>query len=94
MASHRASQLRADATELGFAAAPVAIFLIAFLARSSWGDPSRLPEPEGTVRGIGLALLTPDGWLVPFEYASILLLAALVGAVHLARRSAPKDDSP
>ena len=82
------------ALALLLAAAPVAIFLIAFLARSSMGDTATLPEPEGTARGIGLALLTPDGWLVPFEYASILLLAALVGAVHLARRSAPKEDSP
>lgn len=45
-----------------------------------------LPAPAPTVREIGLELLRRDGWLLPFEFASIVLLAALVGAVYIARR--------
>lgn len=32
---------------------------------------------------IGLALLDPEGYLIPFEIASILLLAALIGAIYV-----------
>lgn len=40
----------------------------------------------GTVRGIGEAMFGP--FALPFELASLLLLAAIVGAVVLARRKA------
>jgi len=33
---------------------------------------------------LGNALTTPTGFVLPFEVASVLLLAALVGAVYLA----------
>jgi len=42
------------------------------------------PPAEETVNSIGTALMTQ--WLLPFEVASLLLLAALVGAAMLARR--------
>ena len=35
---------------------------------------------------IGRAFLDPDRYLVPFELASVLLLAALIGAAYLVRR--------
>ena len=38
---------------------------------------------QNTTAGIGVLLMTE--WLLPFEVASILLLAALVGAVSIAR---------
>ena len=45
----------------------------------------REPEPLApTTRAIGDALLTR--WLLPFEVASLLLLATLVGAVVMARK--------
>jgi len=34
--------------------------------------------------GLGQALVAPDGYLVPFEVASILLIAALIGAIFVA----------
>ena len=37
-------------------------------------------------RSIGEALLLRDKYLIPFELASMVLLAALVGSVYLARR--------
>ena len=43
-------------------------------------------EPEATTAAIGRAFLDPEQYLLPFELASVLLLAALVGAAYLARR--------
>jgi NADH-quinone oxidoreductase subunit J len=48
--------------------------------------PEELGEPGGTVAEIGLEFLRRDSWLLPFEFASIILLAGLVGAVYIARR--------
>jgi NADH-quinone oxidoreductase subunit J len=41
------------------------------------------PEKAGTTAGIGTLLMTD--YLFPFEFASLLLLVALVGAARLAR---------
>lgn len=66
------------------------VFLLFVIFRTPWpvqaGSP---PFGEGTTAGIGVLLMTR--WLLPFEVASILLLAALVGAVSIARgkRSEP-----
>jgi len=45
-----------------------------------------LPEAKTTVEAIGRSLLTD--YLIPFEFASILLLVVLVGAARLARGGA------
>jgi len=42
--------------------------------------------PLGSLRAVGIALFGP--FALPFEMASLVLLAAIVGAVVLARRSA------
>jgi NADH-quinone oxidoreductase subunit J len=44
-------------------------------------DPSRLPA---TAANVGSLLFTK--WAMPFEVVSLLLLVAMVGAIHLARR--------
>ena len=43
-----------------------------------------LPTGVDTLRDLGNALVSPDSFLLPFEVASILMLAALVGAVYVA----------
>ena len=43
-----------------------------------------LPAGFDTVGKLGTALVSPDAFLLPFEVASVLLLAALVGAVYVA----------
>jgi len=43
--------------------------------------------PLGSLAAIGMALLGP--FALPFEMASLVLLAAIIGAVVLARRRAP-----
>ena len=42
------------------------------------------PVGDGTAEGIGKLLL--GDYIIPFEFASILLLVALVGAAYLVRR--------
>ncbi len=43
-----------------------------------------LPAGLDTVLALGTALVSPDAYVLPFEVASVLLLAALVGAVYVA----------
>jgi NADH-quinone oxidoreductase subunit J len=52
--------------------------------------PAVLPEGLDTVRSLGTALVSPNAFVLPFEVASVLLLAALVGAVYVA--AAEKKD--
>jgi NADH-quinone oxidoreductase subunit J len=43
-----------------------------------------LPGGLDTVLALGTILVSPDAYALPFEVASILLLAALIGAVYVA----------
>ena len=43
-----------------------------------------IPTGVDTLRNLGTALVSPDAYVLPFEVASILLLAALVGSVYIA----------
>jgi NADH:ubiquinone oxidoreductase subunit 6 (subunit J) len=65
-------------------AVPVAVALLWAAVGTDW--PTRdlaAPAAEGTTAGIGKLLLTD--YLLPFEFASVVLLVALVGAARLAR---------
>jgi NADH-quinone oxidoreductase subunit J len=46
---------------------------------------ANLPVNANPVRELGLSLVSPDAFLIPFELASVLLLAALIGAIVVAR---------
>jgi len=50
--------------------------------------PSASPAIEANVKNVGLALVSydRDGFALPFEVISILLLAAMVGAIVLAKK--------
>ena len=56
--------------------------VVAFLT-ASWPAATQTPAGGFTVEQIGRALLTT--YLVPFELASVLLLAVMIGAAFLAR---------
>jgi NADH-quinone oxidoreductase subunit J len=60
---------------------------LAFLLQG-WGGFSKtasaFPSGFDAVGELGEALVSPDAFVLPFEVASVLLLAALVGAVYLA----------
>jgi len=67
---------------------------LAGLARAGGGPPAAIQLPEGTMaqlqqqQGMVGAVARPlfETYLVPFEITSLLLLAAIVGAVVLAKR--------
>jgi NADH-quinone oxidoreductase subunit J len=61
-----------------------------FRAGSDWLVPG--PAVPGTVKAFGAELFRR--WVYPFELTSILLLAALVGAVALTRRSVEPGAAP
>jgi NADH-quinone oxidoreductase subunit J len=60
--------------------------LVALL--SNWGGFSMaspaIPSGFDAVGALGNALISPDAFVLPFEVASVLLVAALVGAVYIA----------
>jgi NADH-quinone oxidoreductase subunit J len=41
--------------------------------------------PENSVALLGASLVSPDAFVLPFEVASVLLLAAMIGAIVVAR---------
>ena len=61
------------------------IFLVFAMAKAPWALSDSV-EPTGTVREIGILLLTD--FLLPFEIISLLLLGALIGAAVLSRGKA------
>jgi NADH-quinone oxidoreductase subunit J len=73
-------------------AIPISALLFVGLAwmMSNWqGFTTALPKlsPEaktGMLKQLGQMLVSPDGYVLPFELASILLVAALIGAIWVA----------
>ena len=52
-----------------------------FLASIPYVDPEVM---NGSVARLGASFVNPDAYVIPFEIASVLLLAALVGAIVVA----------
>jgi NADH-quinone oxidoreductase subunit J len=52
--------------------------------RGFWNFPPTLANPDAPLVQLGLALVSPNAYVVPFEVASVLLLAALIGAIYIA----------
>ena len=70
------------------AAAVVSLFLLGVLGwalSDAWGW-DRLPADQPVQRTADVGNAIFQNWVIPFEVISILLLAALVGAVVIARR--------
>lgn len=61
------------------------------LGTSSLGPPPESPVAVDSTRSIGLALLDSGagGYVLPFEIASVLLLAAAIGSIVVARKTPP-----
>jgi NADH-quinone oxidoreductase subunit J len=49
-----------------------------------WNHPPTLANADVPLVQLGLALVSPNAYMVPFEVASVLLLAALIGAIYVA----------
>ncbi len=43
-----------------------------------------LANPSGRINQLGLALVSPDQYVLPFELASVLLVAGMIGAIFVA----------
>ncbi len=51
----------------------------------AYREPHRdIPAGFDAISELGNALVSPDAYVLPFEVASVLLVAALVGAVYVA----------
>lgn len=61
------------------------LFLLTGLGPKFSYLPGLLPPNLDTLMALGNALVSPNAFVLPFEVASVLLLAALVGAVYIAR---------
>lgn len=54
-----------------------------------------LPPVDGdTTQRLGVALVDPGQYVLPFEVASLLLAGALIGAIYIARDDIALDDAP
>lgn len=65
--------------------------LIAIISQAPEGERAPLVETQVGVKALGRALVEVDGFILPFEIASILLVAALVGAIIVAMAPARGD---
>ena len=67
----------------------VLLFLALVIMFRNWAGFSQFQAPMSTnfdpIALLGAALVAPGGFLVPFEIASVLLVAALIGAIVIAR---------
>jgi NADH-quinone oxidoreductase subunit J len=66
----------------------VVTFVGLFFLLQGWSGLSKtaavFPSDFDAVTALGNALVSPDAYVLPFEVASVLLVAALVGAVYVA----------
>jgi NADH-quinone oxidoreductase subunit J len=51
-----------------------------------WATADQLPPMTSRAADIGVAFVSPDGYVVAFELAAVVLTVALVAAVYIARR--------
>lgn len=54
--------------------------------------PAALSTTLDPLLALGNALVSPNAFVLPFEVASVLLLAALVGAVYVARNQKSREE--
>lgn len=74
------------ALTVALAAAAALVWVVTDAFRTTWIDLDG--EPAGTTRVTGESLF--QNWVLPFEALSVLLLAALVGAIVLSRKTRPE----
>jgi NADH-quinone oxidoreductase subunit J len=43
------------------------------------------------IASLGMAFVSPDAYVIPFEVASVLLIGALIGAIYLAREQKQRE---
>ncbi|MQC27198.1 MAG: NADH-quinone oxidoreductase subunit J [Chloroflexi bacterium] len=67
----------------------VLFFSSLVILMAQWPSFTALAKPilssRDTIVELGTALVSPNGYVIPFEVASVMLLAALIGALVVAR---------
>lgn len=77
---------RPAALVIALASAATLVTLVVDAFRGDWIDLSRADQGSSHVTGVALF----RAWVLPFEALSVLLLAALVGAIVLSRRDSDR----
>lgn len=83
LASRTIKQVNQHALTALFACVLFVFVVIGLIFKSNVWNWARVPLPEDNVMTIGKLLMTK--YMLPFEVVSVLLLAALIGAITLAR---------
>jgi NADH-quinone oxidoreductase subunit J len=80
------SQLNTNATIAAFLGVILFAGLVIILLKSGANNISlpSLARDVDPIKDLGIALVSPDAYIIPFEMASVLLLAALIGAIVIA----------
>jgi len=95
MLTNRITEVNVSNRSLGMAGGVALLvataLVLLFVAVAAPFVTMNVPELAPTTRQIGDAFLTR--WLLPFELASLILLATLIGAVVIARKEL-KEDGP
>ncbi|GAB4482060.1 MAG: NADH-quinone oxidoreductase subunit J [Anaerolineae bacterium] len=69
-------------------AALLVVVMLGFVLLAQFGGATPASDvPPDTIERIGREFVNHQGFLLPFEVASVLLLAALIGAIVVARES-------
>jgi NAD(P)H-quinone oxidoreductase subunit 6 len=94
MLTNRITEVNISNTSLGLgggvALLVATVPVLVFVAVATPWDAKASPGLAPTTRDIGNAFLTR--WLLPFELASLILLATLIGAVVIARKELKQDE--
>jgi NADH:ubiquinone oxidoreductase subunit 6 (subunit J) len=70
----------------GVVSAALFLFLMVAVIMPVWGESSSQPSDiVATTVDLGVALVSGDQYVLPFEVASLLLTAAMIGAIVVAR---------
>jgi len=88
MLSDSGSQLNNNAWIAALFGVVLFVGLSIILLNSGAGD-TALPDLAARtdpIQELGIALVSPNAFIIPFELASVLLLAALIGAIFVARK--------
>ncbi|MCL4867421.1 MAG: NADH-quinone oxidoreductase subunit J [Anaerolineae bacterium] len=81
---------------MGLVASVLVFGLFLYVIIQAWGGavaqtfpvlqaPMEAPGIADSIRALGAALVDPNGYVLPFEVASVLLLGALIGAIVVAQ---------
>jgi NADH-quinone oxidoreductase subunit J len=72
------------------AVAGVLALILGFGVVIAFGNEKIKPVPDGSAEAVGTAIFKT--WVLPFEVLSVLLLAALIGAIALSQRKKTEED--